>query len=227
MSGAELHAHAGTMGNDGGIVFIGDAGAAGVQHGEERHTPFFGHTGDFTEVGEHIALVVVAEVHMHGNAVGTTADGFLNGAYEAFLVGVAGQGRGSGKMDDQADVFTFAGSAEAAAAQPFVHQNSISAAVGHVRDCFVDILDAFDRTDRDAVIHRNNDGAAGFTIENALETNLLAEIHDIPSFVVCTGKLLHGSAAKRRPRICTRGPECLVLLYNNTPHTLVPQARPK
>ena len=35
-------------------------------------------------------------------------------------------------MDDQADVFTFAGSAEAAAAQPFVHQNSISAAVGHV-----------------------------------------------------------------------------------------------
>ena len=99
--GAELHAHAGTMGNDGGIVFIGDAGAAGVQHGEERHTPFFGHTGDFTEVGEHIALVVVAEVHMHGNAVGTTVDGFLNGAYEAFLVGVAGQGRGSGKMDDQ------------------------------------------------------------------------------------------------------------------------------
>ena len=80
--GAELHAHAGTMGNDGGIVFIGDAGAAGVQHGEERHTPFFGHTGDFTEVGEHIALVVVTEVHMHGNAVGTTADGFLNGAYE-------------------------------------------------------------------------------------------------------------------------------------------------
>ena len=156
---------------------------------------------------------------MHGNAVGTTADGFLNGAYEAFLVGVAGQGRGSGKMDDQADVFTFAGSAEAAAAQPFVHQNSISAAVGHVRDCFVDILDAFDRTDRDAVIHRNNDGAAGFTIENALETNLLAEIHGIPSFVC-----LHREAAawirdKKKGRGFAPAALNVWFCFTTTPHT--------
>ena len=120
---------------------------------------------------------------MHGNAVGTAADGFLNGAYEAFLVGVAGQGCGSGKMDDEAKILAFAGSAEAAAAQPFMHQDGISAAVGHVGDCLVDILNAFDRADGDAVIHRNDDGAAGFTIEDALETDLLAEVHGIPSFV--------------------------------------------
>ena len=131
-------------------------------------------------------------------------------------------------MDDQAKVLAFAGRAEAAAAQALVHQHGVGAAVGHVGDGLVDVLDAFDGSDGHAVIHRNNDGAAGFTIEDTLETNLLAEIHDAHPLCCCTGMRALRSAAKRKAADgCTRGPECLVLLYDNVPNTLVPQVRPK
>ena len=65
----------------------------------------------------------------------------------------------------------------AAAADSLVHEYCIHTAIGKIGDSVVHINNAIDGADGHTVIHGSNDGTTGFTIENALDTNLFAETH--------------------------------------------------
>ena len=80
-------------------------------------------------------------------------------------------------MDDEAHVL--AGVAVRAADQALMHEHGVSAAHGHVVDGLAHVDEAVDGTDGHAVVHGNDDSAAGFTIDDAFQTNLFAKVHGI------------------------------------------------
>lgn len=133
--------------------------------------------GHAAQVGQHQALVGIAQVHMHGDAVGAVLDAFFHGAHQGLGVALGREHGGGGQVDDEAHVL--AGVAVRAADQALMHEHGVSAAHGHVVDGLAHVDEAVDGTDGHAVVHGNDDSAAGFTIDDAFQTNLFAKVHGI------------------------------------------------
>ena len=60
-----------------------------------------------------------------------------------------------------------------------MHEDGVGAAFGEVVDGLLHVEEAVDGAHGYAVIHGNDDGVAGITVENALESNLFAKVHRI------------------------------------------------
>ena len=158
-----------------GIEAVGDFGTAGVHHGQQGHVPVVAGRGDLAQIGQHEALVGIAQIDVHGHGVGPVLDAFFHRTHKGLGIGVGGQHGGGGEVDDQ--TYVLARAAVGAADQPLVHEHGIRAADGHVVDGFAHVHEAVHRADGDAVIHGNDNGAMIFTIDDAFQTNLFAEIH--------------------------------------------------
>ena len=78
-------------------------------------------------------------------------------------------------MDDKAHVL--ARVAVGAAHQALVHEHRVRAALGHVVDGFAHVHQTLHSAEGDAVVHGHDDGAAVFTIDDALQTDFFAEVH--------------------------------------------------
>ena len=136
--GAELRAHSGGVLDVLDIVFALDLLSAGVHHRHQGHTPGHAALRDLTEATEHLRIRWRAEVYVDGDRVRPQLDRFLHRTHLDLRVGVGTKRGAGGKMDDQADV-----SAAAAVARrhhALVHEDSVRAAVHHLRHGALHVL---------------------------------------------------------------------------------------
>ena len=175
--GAEFVAEAGAVGDDFGIIGVLDFGTAAVNHDHERHPPVVAGLADAAEVIQHLFFLGITDVDVAGHGVSAVADGFLDGADESLVVIAGGEVCGSGEVHDEADVIALV--TAAAADEALVHEDGVGAAFGEVVDGLLHVEEAVDGAHGYAVIHGNDDGVAGITVENALESNLFAKVHRI------------------------------------------------
>ncbi len=101
--------------------------------------------------------------------------GVFHGGDQGLGVGAGGKGGGCGKVHDQAHVT--AALTVAAAHQALVHEHRVRAAFGHLVHGFAHVHKAVDGPHAHAVIQRHDDGAPGFSVENALHPDSFADLH--------------------------------------------------
>ena len=82
---------------------------------------------------------------------------FLHGSDQCFGIAVGRKRGGSGKMDNQADIL--ASAAVRASYQTLVHQDGVSAGLGHVVDGLAHVDKSIHQAHCHAMIHGNNNRA--------------------------------------------------------------------
>ncbi len=174
---AKFVAESGAVGDDFGVIGVLDLGAAAVNHDHERHSPVVTGLADAAEVIEHFFFLWIADVDVTGHGVSAVADGLFNGADESFVVIAGGEIRGGGEVHNETDVTALV--TAAAADEALVHEDGVGTAFSEVVNGFLHVKETVDGAHGYAVIHGNDDGVAGITVENTLESNLFAKVHRI------------------------------------------------
>ena len=133
----------------------------------------------------HLGLVLVAEVDVDGDRVGTVFYRLLDGGDVDLVVRIGADIGGCGQVHDQSDVLP--GTAVGVPDQSLVHDDRGRAPVGDVVHGLPHIVQSGHRAVGDTVIHGDYDRAAGLPVHDPLHANSFS-IHIIVSLSVLSAR---------------------------------------
>ncbi|MBK3643317.1 hypothetical protein JHN46_21970 [Streptomyces sp. MBT33] len=168
---------------------VGDAGAARIDHRQQRQAVACALSGDRAEVGELGGLGVRPEVDVHADAVGAQGDRLFHGAHQDLRVLVRRVLGAAVEVDDQCHPPERVGRQEPHA--PLVDDDPVDLVGGHFLDESGESGSGSHRAVGQRVVERNQERRPGSRVDNSLNPAILS------GPAVCIG---HLSTPRPKPR---------------------------